>query len=103
MASVTKSSLMAFQFWSGVSFGQLDILSLWSVMEISMLKNTSAFWTKGLMVESHHHHYSTLFMQDRAPCHTAKKAKDWLAKERIKCLPWPNQHGQKSPKRSLPN
>ena len=29
---------------------------------------------------------STLFMQDGAPCHTAKKTKDWLAKERIKCL-----------------
>ena len=32
------------------------------------------------------HHY-ILFMQDGAPCHTAKKTKDWFAKERIKCLP----------------
>ena len=35
--------------------------------------------------------HSTLFMQDRDPCHTAKKTKDWLAKEGIKCLPWPSQ------------
>ena len=33
----------------------------------------------------------TLFMQDEAVCHTAKKKKDWLAEEGIKCLPWPSQ------------
>ena len=36
-------------------------------------------------------HRCTLFMQDGAPCHTAKKTKNWLAKEGIKCLPWPSQ------------
>ena len=34
---------------------------------------------------------STFFMQDGAPCHIAKKTKNWLAKEGIKCLPWPSQ------------
>ena len=51
-----QSSLVAFQLWSGVTFGQLDILSLWPVMQMSMLKNTLAFWPKGcclhLIVES---------------------------------------------------
>ena len=31
--------------------------------------------------------HSTFFMQDRVSCHTAKKTKDWLVKEGIKCLP----------------
>ena len=51
-----QSSYVAFQLCSGVPFGQLDILSLWPVIVMSMLKNASAFWTKGcclhLTVES---------------------------------------------------
>ena len=91
-----QSSLVAFQLWSGVPFGQLNVLSLWSVTEMPMLKNRiSAFWTKGcclhFIVESCIVVCCTLFMQDGAPCHTSKKTKDWLAKERIKCLPWSSQ------------
>ena len=86
-----QSSLVAFQLWSGVPFGQLDVLNMWSVTETSMLKNTSAFWTKGcclhFIVESHH---STLFMQDGAPYYTEKIQRNWLPKEGIKCLPWPS-------------
>ena len=44
---------------------------------------------------------STLFMQDGAPCHTAKKTKDWLANKGIKCLPWPSQSPDMNPIENL--
>ena len=50
----------------------VGVLSLWSVLELSMLKNILAFWTKGLLPVF----YNGKLMQDRAPCHTAKKTKD---------------------------
>ena len=40
---------------------------------------------------------SIRFMQDGAPCHTAKKTKDCLAEEWIKCLPWPSQSPDMNP------
>ena len=46
------SQQSSFQIWSGVPFGQLDILSLWSATETSMLKNTSAFWIKDCCLHS---------------------------------------------------
>ena len=42
-------------------------------------------------------HRFTLFMQDGAPYHTAKNTKDWLAKEGIKCLPWPSPSPDMNP------
>ena len=45
------------------------------------------------------HHHSTLFMQDGAPCHTAKN--DRLAKEGIKRLPWPSQSPDMNPVKNL--
>ena len=44
---------------------------------------------------------STLFTQDGAHCHIAKKTKDCLAKEGIKCLPWPSQSPDMKPIENL--
>ena len=83
-----------FQLWSGVPFGYLDILGLWSVVEMSMLKNTSVFGSKGcclyLVVES-----CVVIVpfscKMELPAILQKRQKDWLKKEGIKCLPWPSQ------------
>ena len=34
---------------------------------------------------------NTLFMEDGAPCHIAKKTKEWQDRNGIKQLPWPSQ------------
>ena len=40
---------------------------------------------------------STLFMEDGAPCHSAKLTKDWQARNGIHCLPWPSQSPDMNP------
>ena len=36
-------------------------------------------------------------MEDRAPCHTAKKTKEWQNRNGIKRLPWPSQSPDMNP------
>ena len=39
----------------------------------------------------------TLFMEDDAPCHTAKKTKKWEVKHDIRKLLWPNLSSDMNP------
>ena len=85
---------MPFQLWSGVPFGQLDVLSLWSVTEMSMLKNTWAFLTKGCCLhfisgKLRRRHY--LFHARWNSLTYCEKDKGLLGKKGIKCLPWLSQ------------
>ena len=43
----------------------------------------------------------TLFMEDGAPCHTAKKTQEWQAKKGIQKLPWPSQSPDMNPIENL--
>ena len=76
---------------------------LWrSVTDMSMLKNTSTFWTKDCCL-----HFivescvvvGTLFMQAIiiVPAILQKRQKDCLAKEGIKCLAWLSQSPEYEP------
>ena len=40
---------------------------------------------------------NTLFMEDGAPCHTAKKTKRWQDRNGIKRLPWPSRSLERNP------
>ena len=44
---------------------------------------------------------NTLFMEDGAPSHTAKKTKGWQDRNRIKRLPWSSQSLEMSPIKHL--
>uniref|UniRef100_A0A8C4Q4Z9 Transposase n=1 Tax=Eptatretus burgeri TaxID=7764 RepID=A0A8C4Q4Z9_EPTBU len=57
-----------------------------STIYISILGNgLLPVFSTGQMVKN-----NTLFMEDGAPCHTAKKNKEWQDGNGIKHLPWPN-------------
>ena len=40
---------------------------------------------------------NTLFMEDGAPCHTAKKNKEWWDRNGIKRFPWPSKFPDMNP------
>ena len=44
---------------------------------------------------------NTLFMENGAPCHTAKKTKEWQDRNGIKRLPWPSQSPDMNPMEHL--
>ena len=68
-----------------------------STIYISILEDgLLPVFSTGQMVKN-----NTLFMEDGAPCHTAKKTKEWQDRNGIKQLPWPSQSLAMNPMKHL--
>lgn len=64
---------------------------------ISILqKGLLPVFSSGQMIKN-----NTKFMEDGAPCHTAKKTRDWQDRNGIKRLPWPSQSPDMNPIENL--
>ena len=76
-----------------------DRSGLWNVFATSTLRYAFLSLRMDFSLSSTLVRWSktTLFMEDGAPCHTAKKTKEWQDRNGIKRLPWPNQSPDMNP------
>ena len=90
------SNTVVFQWWCGEQSGALVGQSLWSVLVTSTLWYTFLSLRMDISLSSPLVN-NTLFMEDGAPCHTAKMTKEWQDRNGIKWLPWPSQSLEMNP------
>ena len=87
-----------FQLWYGVQFRVRAVQT-----NINSAKNVSILQEGFLPIFSSGkmNKFDSLFMEDGAPCHSARATQNWLRQNGINKLPWPSQSPDMNPIENL--